>query len=65
MTEAGHEIGVAALKVAPPAAVAVASAGAGLSLQEWVYVVTIIYVVAQTGYLLFRWFRDWRGGDKK
>lgn len=62
MKEQVHDVGVAALKVAPPAAVAAASAIGGLTLQEWVYVVTIIYVVAQTAYLLFKWYRDFRGG---
>lgn len=52
------EAASAAAKLAPPAAVATASAS-GLSLQEWVYVVTIAYVVLQSLHLGWKWFREW------
>jgi hypothetical protein len=44
----GHP-GQDALKAAPPVAVSIASWG-GITLQEWVYIITIIYTVL----LMFR-----------
>lgn len=52
MKELQHAAEVSAAKVAPPIAVASAAA-AGVSLQEWVYIVTIAYVVLQIGVLVY------------
>ena len=55
---------LAAVKVVP------AIAGAtiyGLTLQDWVAIVTLIYVALQAGLLLpkyWRLFRDWCSGGK-
>jgi hypothetical protein len=55
---------LASMKVAP------AIAGAtiyGLTLQDWVAIVTLIYVALQVGLLLPRYWRllrDWRNGGK-
>lgn len=45
--------------VAPPAVVSGLSLF-GVALQDWVYILTIIYIVMQIGKSLFNWFR----GDK-
>lgn len=52
----------AAMKVSPPLAVAAAGA-AGMSLQDWVYAVTILYVVLQSGYLVWKWRREVRRSE--
>lgn len=49
----------ALLKSAPPVGVASAVA-AGVSLDDVVLVLTIVYLVGQIGYLLWRWIREWR-----
>ena len=54
----------AAAKVAAPAMVVAASVG-GLSVAEWMYIATIAYVVIQSGYLLWKWRREWLAGRDK
>jgi hypothetical protein len=45
------------LRATPPvAAVGVMTVG-GLSLSDWVMIATLIYIVLQIAYLLFRWTR--------
>ena len=55
--ELGEAVGAAAIKSAPPMAVVGASA-AGWGVQEWMYAATFVYVVAQLGYLLWKWYRE-------
>lgn len=55
--ELGEAVGAAAIKSAPPVAVVGASA-AGWGVQEWMYAATFVYVVAQLGYLLWKWYRE-------
>ncbi|WP_187313362.1 hypothetical protein [Lysobacter capsici] len=56
-TEIGTEVAAASGKVAPAAAVVVASTQ-GWGIQEWMYAATIVYVLAQLGYLLWKWWRE-------
>lgn len=58
-----NEIGAAAAKASIPVGVVGASA-AGWGVQEWMYAATFVYVVAQLGYLLWKWVREWRAGSK-
>lgn len=44
---------------APPITVSVMTTIGGFTLNEWVAVATLVYIAAQTGYLLWRWWRDW------
>jgi len=53
------ELVPASAKSGPPVAVA-ALTMAGVGLQDWVYILTAIYLVTQTGYLVWKWFREWR-----
>ena len=46
-----------AIKTAPPIAVT-ASAGAGISLQDWVFIVTIVYTVLQAAYLVYKFLHE-------
>lgn len=57
--EIASEIGAAAVKAAPPVTVAAASVH-GWGVQEWMYAVTIGYVVLQAGYLVWKWVREAR-----
>ena len=52
-----REVGVATAKVTPAAA---GTAITALTLNEWVAIVTIIYVVIQTLHLLWKWRREAR-----
>ena len=53
------EIGAAGAKVTP--VLAVAGAGvAGWGVQEWMYALTCVYVVAQLAYLLWKWRREYK-----
>lgn len=53
------EAGVAAAKLAPPAAVVTAAAN-GYTLQDWVGIATLAYIVLQAAYLAWKWWRELR-----
>lgn len=48
------------LKAAPPVAVTAISLAAELTLNQAVAIVTIVYVLLQGAYLLWKWVREWR-----
>lgn len=58
------DIAQEAAKAAPPISVATASL-VGMTLHDWVLVATLVYVVLQAGFLLYRWWRmhTGRGGE--
>lgn len=56
-TETVHQAADSALKVSLPVGVS-ASSFLGLGLDEWVYVVTIIYTVLQGAHLIYKWKRS-------
>lgn len=47
-------------KVAPAGAV-VGADFAGVSLPNLVYALTAIYLLLQIGYLVWKWYKEWRG----
>lgn len=49
-----REVGVASLKAAPPITVSL------LTLNEWVAVATLGYVLLQAAYLIWKWRRESR-----
>lgn len=53
------EIGASAAKLTPPVTVTLASI-LGLQLQDWVYITTVGYLIAQLGYLAWKWHHEWR-----
>jgi hypothetical protein len=55
--ELSEAVGAATIKAAPPMAVVGASV-AGWGVQEWMYAATTVYVIAQLGYLLWKWRRE-------
>lgn len=58
-----HEVNIAAAKSAPAIGVA-AAAASGWSVQEWMYAATIGYIVMQAAYLGWKWYREWRKGNR-
>lgn len=56
MTSTKHEIAAEAVKAAPPITVAGATV-AGVSLNELILWATLLYLVLQIGFLLYRWWR--------
>lgn len=53
-----HEVSTQVAHAAPALAGAVI---AGLTLNEWVAILTGVYVVVQTAYLVWKWVREARG----
>lgn len=51
MTQSNHDIAVEAVKAAPPVTVVGMTLG-GISLQEWVLILTTIYTILQIGFLI-------------
>jgi hypothetical protein len=49
-----HDLGVAGLKLTPPAIIY------GLTLNEWVAVVGIIYTLISAAHLIWKWTREAR-----
>lgn len=52
------EISLSAAQASPPVAVATGVI-AGIDLQWWVLLLTAIYLLAQIGYLFWKWWREW------
>lgn len=48
-----------ALKGSPPVAVT-AGMLAGMQMQDWVFALTLVYLLLQIGYLAWKWIRDIR-----
>lgn len=60
--EIANAVTGAVVKAAPPVAVVAGTAAGKIDMTWAVGLATLIYVVAQTAYLLWRWHRDWRRG---
>lgn len=56
MSQKLADAGTEATKSAPPLAVLGATIG-GFTLQDWVYVATLVYLALQGGWLLWRWYK--------
>lgn len=52
--ELTRDVGVALAKLSPPVTVA------ALTLNEWVAIATIVYLVIQIAHLVWKWRRDAR-----
>lgn len=62
-----QEIAVETFKAAPPVT-AVGLSLAGVTLQDWVLIGTLIYTVLQIGFLIRdKWWRkrNWRGHERR
>ena len=47
-------------KSAPPVVVTAAAVAENITLNEWVAIATIVYVVLQAGYLVWKWYREYK-----
>ena len=45
-----------AIKAAPPVAITTAVTVGGLTLNEWVAIATLLYIVLQSGWLVWKWY---------
>lgn len=54
------ELAQEATKGAPPVIVAGSAWFFGLTLHDWVAIATLAYLGLQGGYLLWKWYREWR-----
>jgi hypothetical protein len=50
------DTGIEAAKSSPPIAVLAVTAQ-GMTLQEWVYAATLVYIALQAGWLLWKWWK--------
>jgi hypothetical protein len=50
------EVAAESLRATPAVATAGVTAG-GVTLHDWVLIVTLVYIILQIAYLLFRWLR--------
>lgn len=60
MTDPQHHPAVDVGAVAPPIAVLGLHYLAGVTLQDWVYIVTIFYTLLMSARLLWRWAKELR-----
>lgn len=61
-SDIGKDIGKMGAAASPAIVVSASEAAVqtqGLTLQDWVFVVTIIYLLAQLGYLLWKWLGEY------
>ena len=61
--EQKSDIASEAIKAAPPIAITTAVTVGGLTLNEWVAIATLLYIVLQSGWLVWKWFHAIK--DKK
>lgn len=65
MTKLNTEIVTEAAKAAPPVAVTATAVAGGLNLNNVVAIATVLYIVLQAGYLIWKWRRDIRVERRK
>lgn len=49
-------------KASPPIAVSAATI-AGVTLQDWVLLATLVFTLVSLAHLVWKWLRELRGGD--
>lgn len=59
MTSFTTEAKIQGAFAAPPVAVSAVAIVEGLTLQDWVCIGTLVYLALQSGYLLWKWWRDY------
>lgn len=58
------DLAAEAVKATPPITVAGATL-AGMSLNDMVLIATLVYIVLQASFLLYKWYRIHTGKDKE
>ena len=43
-------------------AVSAAEVAGTIDLNDWVLIATLVWILAQLGYLLWKWLKEWRAG---
>jgi uncharacterized membrane protein len=61
--EQKSDIASEAIKAAPPVVITTAVTIGGLTLNEWVAIATLLYIVLQSGWLVWKWYHAIK--DKK
>jgi hypothetical protein len=56
MSQKLADTGIEAAKASPPIAVLAVTAQ-GMTLQDWVFVLTLMYLAIQIGWLLWKWWK--------
>jgi hypothetical protein len=54
------EIAQEGLKATPPVLVTTAAVSNAWTPTEWMALATIIYIVLQAGYLVWKWYKEYR-----
>jgi hypothetical protein len=57
MADIHQSMAAAGARATPPVVVSAASTLSHAPLQDWVYILTLVYLVVQIGYLLWKWWR--------
>lgn len=55
-----HLVSGTALKVTPPLAAVTADRVLGLTLNDWMLWLTIVFLLLQIGYLIWKWQKEWK-----
>ena len=55
-----QEIVAEATKSTPPVLLSVAATVGGLTLNEWMAIATIFYIALQAGFLIWKWWKEYR-----
>ena len=63
--EQKHDAAVQALQAVPATAAIVATKVLGFSLNEWLAIASIVFIVLQAGYLLWKWRNEWRARQRR
>jgi len=50
-------------RATPPVAITTAVTVGGLTLNEWVALATLLYIVLQSGWLIWKWYRAAKGAN--
>ena len=63
-SEMAGVVGAAGLKTAPPVAISTLAVFGAIDMTFLVALATFVYVIAQLGYLIWKWVGEWRARRK-
>lgn len=63
--EQKHDAVMQAAQAVPATAAIVATKVLGFSLNEWLAIASIAFIVLQAGYLLWKWRNEWRARARR
>lgn len=59
-----QDIAQEGVKASPAIAVTGWALMNGMTLEKWLALATLIYIGLQAGYLLWKWYREWKRGRR-